>query len=276
MNKNKQKRIAVINDLSGFGRCSLTVALPIISAMKIQCCPLPTAILSANTAFPNFFFDDYTNKMENFTNHWKELNLNFDGICTGFLGSKNQIDIVIDFIKKFKDNNTHILVDPIMGDNGKIYSTYTDEMCNEMKLLIKYADIITPNLTEACKLIDMPYPNRTLNEKELEFIAKSLCENGPKKIVITGLQNNNYVQNYIYEIGKSPKIISVKKVGKDRCGTGDVFSSILAADMVNNLDIIASVKKASDFISKCLEFTSELDISVHEGICFEEYLCELK
>ena len=276
MNKNKQKRIAVINDLSGFGRCSLTVALPIISAMKIQCCPLPTAILSANTAFPNFFFDDYTNKMKNFSNHWKELNLKFDGISTGFLGSKDQIDIVIDFIKKFKNNTTKVLVDPIMGDNGKVYSTYTDEMCNKMKLLIKYADIITPNLTEACRLIDMPYPNRTLNESELESIARSLCESGPKKVVITGLQNNNYVQNFIYEIDKSPQIFSVKKIGKDRCGTGDVFSSILAADMINNINIIDSVKKASNFISKCLEYTSELDISVHEGICFEEYLCELK
>ncbi|AOR24549.1 pyridoxamine kinase [Clostridium taeniosporum] len=275
MNKNKQKRIAVINDLSGFGRCSLTVALPIISAMKIQCCTLPTAILSTNTAFPNFFFDDYTNKMKNFTNHWKELNLEFDGISTGFLGSKDQIDIVIDFIKKFKTDTTKVLVDPIMGDYGKIYSTYTDEMCNEMKLLIKYADIITPNLTEACKLIDMPYPDKALDQAELEFIAKNLCENGPKKVVITGLQNDDYVQNFIYEIGKSPEIVSVKKIGKDRSGTGDVFSSILAADMINNINIVDSVKKASDFISKCIKYTSKLDISAYEGICFEEFLCEL-
>lgn len=275
MNINKQKRMAVINDLSGFGRCSLTVALPIISAMKIQCCPLPTAILSTNTAFPNFFFDDYTSKMKNFTNHWKELNLQFDGIATGFLGSKDQIDIVIDFIKKFKNSKTKVLVDPIMGDNGKIYSTYTDEMCNEMKLLIKYAHIITPNLTEACKLIDMPYPNKILNNEELEFIAKRLCEYGPKQVVITGLQNNGYVQNFIYENNKTPKIISTKKIHTDRCGTGDVFSSILAADIVNNLDIESSVKKASDFINKCLDYTSTVDISIHEGICFEEFLCEL-
>ena len=160
MTLEKQKKIAIVNDMTGFGRCSIAAQLPIISAMKIQCCPLPTAILSAHTGFPSFFFDDYTSKMKDYMNNWKELNINFDGIATGFLGSKEQIDVVVEFMEKFKDNTTIVVVDPVMGDYGELYATYTKEMCNEMKKLLKYADIITPNLTEACRLIDVEYPNK--------------------------------------------------------------------------------------------------------------------
>lgn len=275
MKLNKQKRIAVINDVTGFGRCSVSVALPIISAMKIQCCPLPTAILSANTAFPNFFFDDYTPRMRAYMNHWKELNIEFDGICTGFLGSKEQIDIVIEFIEMFKKNNTTVIVDPVMGDYGKLYSTYTKEMCDEMKRLMKYADLMTPNLTEACRLLDIPYPNRTLTPNELEDIAKNLCSHGPQKIVITGLQNNGNIQNFIYEIGKPSTIINVEKIGEDRSGTGDVFTSIVAANTVNGGDLVNSVEKATKFISKTIAYTAKINTPVDDGICFEEYLTEL-
>jgi pyridoxine kinase len=176
MNLNKQKKIAVVNDISGIGRCSVAVALPIISAMKIQCCPLPTAILSAHTGFSSFFFDDYTPHMRDYMNSWKELNLQFDGICTGFLGSKEQIDVVVEFLENFKTKNTIVMVDPVMGDYGQLYSTYTQEMCDEMKKLIKYADVMTPNLTEACRLLDIPYPERVLNLEELKILQKSFVQ----------------------------------------------------------------------------------------------------
>jgi len=275
MKLEKQKRIAVVNDITGFGRCSVAAALPIISAMKIQCCPLPTAILSTNTAFPNFFFDDYTPRMRAYMNHWKELNIEFDGICTGFLGSTEQIDIVIEFIEMFKKSNTTVIVDPVMGDYGKLYSTYTKEMCDEMKRLMQYADLMTPNLTEACILLDVPYPNRNLTPNELENIAKSLCYHGPRKIVITGLQHNGNIQNFIYEIGKPYTIINVEKIGEDRSGTGDVFTSIVAANTVNGGDLVTSVEKATKFISKTIEYTAKLNTPVYDGICFEEYLTEL-
>jgi pyridoxine kinase len=275
MKLKKQKRIAVVNDVTGFGRCSVAAALPIISAMKIQCCPLPTAILSTNTAFPNFFFDDYTPRMRSYMNHWNELNIEFDGICTGFLGSTEQIDIVIEFIEMFKKGNTTVIVDPVMGDYGRLYSTYTKEMCDEMKRLMKYADLMTPNLTEACILLDIPYPNRNLTPNELENIAKSLCDHGPSKIVLTGLQHNENIQNFIYEIGKPYTIINVKKVGEDRSGTGDVFTSIVAANTVKGGDLVTSVEKATKFISKTIEYTAKLNTPVHDGICFEEYLTEL-
>lgn len=275
MKLEKQKRIAVVNDITGFGRCSVAAALPIISAMKIQCCPLPTAILSAHTGFPNFFFDDYTPRMRAYMNHWKELNIEFDGICTGFLGSTEQIDIVIEFIEIFKKSNTTVIVDPVMGDYGRIYSTYTKEMCDEMKRLMKYADLMTPNLTEACMLLDIPYPDKNLTPIELENIAKRLCDNGPKKIVITGLQHNGNIQNFIYEIGKAYTIINVDKIGEDRSGTGDIFTSIVAANTVKGEDLVTSVEKATSFISKAIEYTEKLNTPVHDGICFEEFLTEL-
>jgi pyridoxine kinase len=276
MSLNKQKKIAVVNDITGFGRCSVAVALPIISAMKIQCCPLPTAILSAHTGFSSFFFDDYTPHMRDYINNWEELNLQFDGICTGFLGSKEQIDIVVEFLENFKTKNTIVMIDPVMGDHGKLYSTYTQEMCNEMKKLIKHADVMTPNLTEACILLDIPYPEKALKLEELENIAKELCTKGPDKIVITGLQQNGNIQNFIYETGKSYTVIETKKIGEDRSGTGDVFTSIVAANIVKGVDIVTAVKKATDFISKSIDYTAKIGTSVYEGICFEEYLTELQ
>ncbi|MBX4265010.1 pyridoxamine kinase [Clostridium estertheticum] len=276
MSSNKQKKIAIVNDFTGFGRCSIAVALPIISAMKIQCCPLPTAILSAHTGFSSFFFDDYTPHMRDYMNNWKELNLQFDGICTGFLGSKEQIDVVVEFLCNFKTKDTIVMVDPVMGDYGKLYSTYTQEMCDEMKKLIKYADVMTPNLTEACRLLDIPYPQKKLNPEQLENIAKELCKKGPNKIVITGLQYNGNIRNFIYETGKPYTIIEVKKIGEDRSGTGDVFSSIVVANIVKGVDIVTSVKKATDFISKAIDYTAKIGTPVHDGICFEEYLTDLQ
>ena len=152
MSHNNQKKIAVINDFSGFGRCSIVVSLPIISALKVQCCAVPTSIFSNHTGFPEFFFDDYTDKMEQYIENWKKLDLEFEGIATGFLGSKEQIDIVKRFIEDFRTEQTIVVIDPVMGDYGKPYATYTKSMCEEMRQFVSYADILTPNLTEACIL----------------------------------------------------------------------------------------------------------------------------
>ena len=149
-------KIAVINDISGFGRCSIAVSLPIISMLKVQCCPLPTSIFSNHTGFPSFFFEDFTKNMEPYMEEWKKLDLKFNGISTGFLGSAEQIRIVQEFISEFKSKDTLVIVDPVMGDYGKTYSTYTEEMCQRMKQLACKADILTPNLTEACILTDTP------------------------------------------------------------------------------------------------------------------------
>lgn len=275
MSHNNQKKIAVINDFSGFGRCSIAVALPIISTLKIQCCPLPTSIFSNNTGFDSFFFDDYTDKMPLYINEWKKLGLQFDGITSGFLGSKKQIEIVTQFFKDFKTKENIIIVDPVMGDYGKIYATYTKEMCEEMKKLVQYADIITPNITELCILTDTPYQEKW-KISELEKMTEELAEKGPEKIVVTGIVQKEFIANFCYEKGKSPKILRCHRVGTQRSGTGDVFSSIIAADAVNQVPFDKSVKKASNFIKKCILKSIEMDIPVTDGVCFEELLQTLK
>lgn len=275
MSHNNQKKIAVINDFSGFGRCSIAVALPIISTLKIQCCPLPTSIFSNHTGFDSFFFDDYTDKMPLYINEWKKLGLQFDGITSGFLGSKKQIEIVTRFFKDFKTKENIIIVDPVMGDYGKIYATYTKEMCEEMKKLVQYADIITPNITELCILTDTPYQEKW-KISELEKMTEELAEKGPEKIVVTGIVQKEFIANFCYEKGKSPKILRCHRVGTQRSGTGDVFSSIIAADAVNQVPFDKSVKKASNFIKKCILKSIEMDIPVTDGVCFEELLQTLK
>ncbi|WP_195191088.1 pyridoxamine kinase [Faecalitalea cylindroides] len=275
MSHNNQKKIAVINDFSGFGRCSIAVALPIISTLKIQCCPLPTSIFSNHTGFDSFFFDDYTDKMPLYINEWKKLGLQFDGITSGFLGSKKQIEIGTQFFKDFKTKENIIIVDPVMGDYGKIYATYTKEMCEEMKKLVQYADIITPNITELCILTDTPYQEKW-KISELEKMTEELAEKGPEKIVVTGIVQKEFIANFCYEKGKSPKILRCHRVGTQRSGTGDVFSSIIAADAVNQVPFDKSVKKASNFIKKCILKSIEMDIPVTDGVCFEELLQTLK
>ena len=139
---NHQKKIALINDMTGFGRCSIAVALPVISMLRVQCCALPTAIFSNHTGFESFYYQDYTDHMQPSINEWKKLGLEFSGICTGFLGSARQIAIVSDFIRDFKRPDNLVIIDPVMGDYGKPYPTYTKEMCDHMKDLVCYADIL--------------------------------------------------------------------------------------------------------------------------------------
>lgn len=275
MSHNNQKKIAVINDISGFGRCSIAVALPIISILKVQCCPVPTSIFSNHTGFKSFFFDDYTDKMDAYIAEWKKLKLRFNGICTGFLGSKRQIEIVTHFFRDFKTEDNMIIVDPVMGDYGKTYATYTADMCTEMKKLIGYADIITPNLTEACILTDTPYKDKW-KVAEIKEIAGKLCLMGPKKIVITGITQGDFIANLCFEENEPVSILRTHKVGTQRSGTGDIFSAIIAADAVNGVPFKKSVKKASNFVKKCILKSIELDIPLTDGVCFEEVLNTLK
>lgn len=275
MSHNNQKKIAVINDFSGFGRCSIAVALPILSVMKVQCCPLPTSIFSNHTGFPSYFFEDYTSRMVPYMQEWKKLDLHFNGICSGFLGSKEQIEIVKKFFKEFKTEETQIIVDPVMGDYGKPYPTYTEEMCGEMKKLVEFADILTPNVTEACVLTDTPYKEKWKIE-EIQEMAEKIHAMGPKKIAITGIVQGGFIANFCYEEGQQPKVLRTHKEGTQRSGTGDIFASIIAADAANGVPFYKSVKKASDFIKKCIIRSQELDIPLTDGVCFEEVLGKLK
>lgn len=275
MSHNRQKKIAVINDFCGFGRCSIAASLPVISALKVQCCPIPTSIFSNHTGFDSFYYTDFTAHMDAYIEEWAKMDLCFSGILTGFLGSPEQIAIVHRFLERFKTNETVTVVDPVMGDYGKLYPTYSPDLAAQMGTLLPYADIITPNLTEACLLTDTPYcPD--MDENELERLCKKLHAMGPSKVVISGLERGDDLENFVYEFGKSPVVIREHKVGPCRSGTGDVFSSMIAADAVNGMELTESVKHASVFIAKVLRRTVEWDLPKTDGLCFEEFLTEIE
>lgn len=272
----RQKRIALINDITGFGRCSIAAMAPIVSAMKIQAVMIPTAILSTHTQFPIYYFDDYTPRMKDYIQTYKDLNLEVDAIATGFLGSKEQVDIVIDFIKNFKRENVFVLVDPVMGDHGQLYLTYTPEMCDKMRELVQYADLMTPNLTELVTLVGKPYPNKLPTFDELKDMCEELSKQGPQHIVVTGIPfNDKQILNFIYNKAEDYQIVMVDRIGKDRCGTGDVIASVIAGSYLNGHSFYQSVKKATKFASKCIAYCEKMKVPHYYGLCFEEYLYEL-
>lgn len=271
-----QKKIALINDVTGFGRCSIAVMAPIVSAMKIQAVTIPTAILSTHTQFPEYYFDDYTPKMRDYIQTYKNLGMTFDAIATGFLGSEEQVDIVIDFFKTFKKNGAFALVDPVMGDYGKLYETYTPTLCEKMKALVHYADILTPNLTELCTLTDVEYGSGEFSDIELAKMCQKLTEQGPEHIVITGIPyNSKQIMNYVYSKGEEPRIVMVDRIGEDRSGTGDVISSIIAGMYLNGHDFYESVKRAAEFVTKCIRYCEDNNVPTHWGLCFEMFLRDL-
>lgn len=272
-NHNVEKKIAVINDVTGFGRCGAMVSVPVISASGLQCCVVPTSIFSNHTAFSSFFMEDYTDKMESYVGEWKKLGLLFDGILTGFYGSERQIDIVCRFIDEFKGHDTIVTVDPIMGDNGKRYSTYTESMCAKMTQLVGKADIITPNVTESCILTGMEY-KRNYTLFELEKMCHELSVMGPESIVITGIEDSDNIGNFVWSKGSGDMLVMPRR-GKQRCGTGDIFSSIVAAESVRGKNLWEASVKAASFIGDCIEESDRINMPVTDGVCFEKFLNRL-
>ena len=194
------KKIAVIHDLSGLGKCSLTAAIPVISAMGVQACPLPTAILSNQTGYGSYFWDDYTDRMELIMDEWKKTGFTPDGVYTGFLGDARQVDLILKFVDMFCTEGTHILVDPVMGDRGETYKTYSETLCEKMRTLVREATVITPNLTEALLLLygeeGMKERMKALSDMEETQLLKEIEKSGRdptlrfglESVVITGVE----------------------------------------------------------------------------------------
>ncbi len=272
MEQTRQKRMAVVNDFSGFGRCSLMVSVPIISAMRIQCCALPTAIFSNHTGYEDFFFDDYTEQMRSYYEKWQKLHLTFDGIYTGFLGSVRQVGIVEDFIAAFRRKDMVIVVDPVMGDNGRRYATIDDALCDELRKLLPLSTIITPNLTEACILSGVSYREGEFCAEDLSDIADRLQKMGASDLVITGIADKNEICDYIRTREGDSVLLRQPVSGTPHAGTGDVFASVIAADAVNGVKLQDSVKKASDFVGRAIALSDKMQIPAQDGVCFEEIL----
>lgn len=263
------KKIAVINDLSGFGKCSLAVALPIISQHKIQCVPLTTGVFSNQTGYDSFEAVDLTEHMPKFIDEWRKLSPKFNAILTGFIPNSAQGEIISRFIDEFKSENTLTVVDPIMGDNGKIYPCHNEDTIKAIKNLSSKADIITPNLTELAILCNKEY---TTDFEKIGQMAKSLN----KTVIVTGIPfSESEIANAVYENG-SFEIIKNKRLGGSFSGTGDILASFVTAQAVNGNSIVDAVKKATDFISKAIENTIKTPYDTRDGINFEKYLCEIR
>lgn len=271
------RRIAIINDISSFGRCSTSVILPIVSHLGVQGCAVPTALFSNHTGFESFYKYDFTDHIPAYMEEWDKLGLKFDGIMTGFLGSVKQTTLVEEFINRFSTQQTVVVVDPVMGDNGHIYPTYTPQLCKAMKSLLTHADIITPNLTEACFLTDTPYKESGWHRQELIDMILKLRDMGADRIVITGIRiGTNFIGNAVMD---ENGIISFQRqqiIERMRSGTGDVFASVLGADAVNGIPFERSVRRASHFVRNCLKASELSPEPLTNGICFEEVLHGLK
>ena len=270
-------RLAMINDIAGFGRCSTTVSLPVISVMKVQVCPVPTSVLSNHLGFPLCHFDDYTSHMRDYIKIWKELGLTFDGLYCGFLGNEEQIDIVREFVEMFR--TPLFLLDPVMGDHGRAYSSITETHVQKMKELLPLADIITPNITEACLLTGTPWKDGEWTMQELSGLCErlaSLClkDSVSASIVITGIRQGDFLVNFLWDDGVYTTVAS-PIAGASRPGTGDIFASILAADAVRGETLLSSVQKAANFVGLCIAGSEKAGTPVQEGVVFEKYLAAL-
>jgi len=271
---NRQRKVAVVNDFTSFGRCSLAVAIPILSAMKVQCCPVPTAFFTNHTGFDSFAWTDNTPHLDSYIDEWRKLGLRFDAIQTGFLGSSEQVAFVHRFVNAFKTSGTIMCVDPVMGDYGRLYPTYDLGRAESMRSFLDVADILTPNLTEACILAGEPY-RTDFSDDELASLCARLAERNGSKVVISGIPRGEELVNFIYDPSKVPSSYSEPKIGEDRSGTGDVFSSVILADAVNGMDFAASVRKASAFTAKAVRRTVEMGLPPKDGLAIEEVLGEL-
>jgi len=272
---NAIPRLAAVHDISGFGKCSLTVVLPIISAMGVEVCPLPTAVLSTHTGFEGFTFLDMTDEMPSIIERWNSLNIKFDAIYSGFLGSSKQVDILIDFINKFKHDNLLTIVDPVMGDHGKLYSIFDNEMVLKMRELVANATVITPNITEAMFLLGESCIAGAISDEFIFDIAKRLSELGAEKIVITsvlGENNEMYVVIYDAKIGE-PRKFCCSYISGSFHGTGDIFTSVLSARLLHGDSLEVAARTAAEFVSSAIAETVKYPgIATRNGILFEKVL----
>lgn len=280
------KKIALINDLSGFGKCSLTAAIPVISVMGIQACPFPTAVLSSQTGFQNYICCDFTEHMNRFTDHWEQMEVSFDGIYSGYLAGEQQIEKVEYFLEKFRKEDTIYLADPVMGDHGEFYSMFRKEFMQKMKALTMKADVVTPNLTELCMLTEKDYKEITSYYKETNYIdiihgvCKKLLAQSERQqtVVVTGILREKDGKEYVGNLAVSEKesfYMENLYTGLGFSGTGDLFASVICGSLVKGENIFGAVAKAAYFLQDAIEEATREKSPTAHGVCFEKYLSRL-
>lgn len=288
------KRVLTVQDISCVGKCSLTAAIPVISAMGIEVCPLPTAILSNHTAFSSFSFLDLTDKIPEILNEWKKQGFHFDAIYTGYLGSIKQIDLVHKILDEFAQNDTLVVIDPCMADNGKLYTGFSQDFVKQMAKLCGRANVILPNMTEACFLVNQDYDIFTHTNESITKLMEKLLSLGANHVVLKGVdfssdkigvayysqKNNNDSRNLI---GKSiiensiddMKIYFHHRYDENFHGTGDLFASVVTGALVLKKELKEAVEIACDFIQESIECTLSNPNYNWYGVEFESALKNL-
>lgn len=273
----KQKRVAAIHDISGIGKCSLTAAIPVISAAGIEAAAMPTAVLSTHTGnIQGYTYRDLTSDLCNMAEHWKKLGITFDGIYSGFLGSIEQVDIVCDFIDMFRTDDTVVIVDPAMADGGKMYTTFDKAFAKEMTLLCRKADIIVPNLTEAAFLLGEEYVEPPYSKDYIEGIIRQLSSLGPEMVVLTGVAfNNDELGCAVYCRGLDDVFYSFsKKYPGIYYGTGDLFASALTGAYMRGKTIFESAGIALEFTCSSIGRTYKAGTDTRLGVNFEQGIAD--
>lgn len=266
----RQKKVAIFNDLSGFGRCSISVMLPILSVMGHQGVAIPTAILSMHTEFPYYHMVDFTDELPAYLKSFASEQICFDAVCTGFLGSERQADILQRWLSGMK-GDPMIIVDPVMGDHGKCYPTIDAAIVEKMRGLVSYADVLLPNLTELCLLCEVPYPDQRPSTEFLLSCCRQLEAKGVHQIVVTGMEEERQITTFVYSAGSYAKIRN-EKIGIGRPGSGDVFAAVVSGSLLSGYSLADSVRKAADFVKESMELTLQQSTPHAYGLCFEPLL----
>ncbi len=267
------KKVAAIHDICGYGRSSLTVVIPILSAMGFYVCPIPTALLSTSTAYPDLYVVDLTDHLQPIMDHWKKLKLNIETIYSGYLGSPKQCEIVSNFIDDFSKSSKLIVVDPVLGDSGALYDTMDKGMINSMRKLIGKANLITPNLTEACLLTDIKYKSN-FNEKEIEEIVFKLGDMCPEKVIVTGIPYKNNQETLVAAFNKKTNELfyrSCEYIPAEYPGTGDTYTSVVCGALMQGDTFENAVDRATKFVYKGISLTYKYESDQREGI-FQELI----
>jgi pyridoxine kinase len=264
-------RIAAVHDLCGYGKCSLGVAIPVLSAAGCDVCPVPTGLFSSHTAFPTFYMHDTTEMLPAYLDAWKEVGIQIDAIYSGFLGAPEQVAS----IKRLYADHPQALrvVDPVMADHGKVYPTYTPELCDAMGSLAEGADILTPNLTEASIILGIDWPGQDIDTATVHRMIDALRERGAKNVVLKGIEHGDgKIRNYV--AGESVEFSETvnEKLPYMLHGTGDLFASALLAAIMAGKDLLAATKFASDFVVEAMKVTAHQPDYQNRGVSFEPLL----
>lgn len=267
-------RVAAVHDMCGYGKCSLGCAIPVLSAAGVDVCPVPTALFSAHTKFPVFHMHDTTDMLTAYLDAWREEGVELDGVYSGFLGSAEQVAIIQRLYREYE--NALRIVDPVMGDGGIKYPTYTDELCAAMAQLVNGADVLTPNLTEASILTGIPYEGQDVSVEFVQKNADALLNMGAKTVIIKGVvhEGESIIRNYIASAadGGAVEEVSSELLPYMLHGTGDLFASALTAAIYTGRTTRDAVDFAGEFVRDAMRVTLEQPDFEMRGVSFEPVL----